>query len=355
MSATLPTARRGPSRALLLRPAAPPVSLRLDVRVGVLGAVAAAALAVLAVVAMTLGDYPLALADVVTGALGGGEGREAFVVRTLRMPRVVNAVLVGAALAASGAIFQGLVRNPLVAPDIIGVNAGAGLAAVFLIVTRGPLALVPFAAFAGAVATAFAVYWLTWRKGVTAGRLVLVGIGMNAALAAGTTFLIVRFPIEQVAPAVLWLTGTLYGRGWDHAAGVAVGLGLLLPAALLLQRQLRSLQLGEDLARGLGTRTEAVRAALLVVGSGLAAVAVAAAGPIGFVALIVPHAARLLVGPLRGGGLLLVAQLGALLTLGADVLGQHAFNPVSLPVGVVTAVIGAPFFLYLLHRTNART
>jgi len=325
------------------------------VRVGIVGVAAAAALALLAAVAMTLGDYPLGIGDVVRGALGGGGGREAFVVQTLRMPRVVNAVLVGAALAASGAVFQGLVRNPLVAPDIIGVNAGASLAAVTLIVTRGPVALVPVAAFAGAVATAFAVYWLTWRRGVTAGRLVLVGIGFNAALGAGTTFLVVRFPIEQVAPAVLWLTGTLYGRGWEHAVGVAVGLGLLLPAALALQHGLRALQLGDDLARALGARTEAVRAALLVVGSGLAAAAVAAAGPIGFVALIVPHAARLLVGPLRGGGLLVVALLGALLTLGADVIGQHVFSPVSLPVGVVTAVLGAPFFLYLLARTNART
>lgn len=124
--------------------------------------------------------------------------------------------------------------------------------------------------------------------------------------------------------------------------------------ALVLQHRLRVLQLGDDLARGLGTRTEAARAALLVVDSGLAAVAVAAAGPVGFVALIVPHAARLLVGPLRGGGLLLVALLGALLTLGSDVIGQHAFSPASLPVGVITAVLGAPFFLYLLYRTNAR-
>lgn len=305
--------------------------------------------------AMTLGDFRLSVDEVVRAVAGDAAGPADFIVRTLRMPRVLVGIGVGFAFAASGAIFQGLVRNPLVSPDIIGVNAGASLAAVFLIVTRGPMSLLPLAAFAGALIAALAVYGLAWRKGISGGRLVLVGIGINAMAIAGTTFLIVRFPIEVVSAAELWLSGTLYARGWEHVAYIGVALALLLPAALALSPHLRTLQLGDDVARALGIRVEVLRFSLLAVAGGLAAAAVAAAGPIGFVALIVPHIARMLVGPFTAGVLLLSGLLGALLVIASDVVAQHAFAPLSLPVGLVTAAVGAPYFLFLLFRMNQRT
>lgn len=325
---------------------------RVSTRTAALVVTSSAAVLSIAVWAMTLGDYPIGALDVVSVLFGGGEGQDGFIVRTLRLPRVLAAIGAGVALATSGAIFQGLVRNPLVAPDIIGVMAGATLAAVTAITVFQSAMVVPVAAFVGAVVAAFVVYGLTWRQGISGNRLVLVGIGVNALLAALTTLVIVRFPVERVTPAVVWMTGTLYGSGWGDVVWLAGSLTVLLPGALLLMSRLRVVQLGDDTAAALGTRTEVSRGALLAVGAALAAVAVAVAGPVAFVALMTPHIARMLAGPLTGGVLLLAGSLGAALVLGSDVIAQHAFSPLSLPVGIVTAAVGAPYFLFLLYRVN---
>lgn len=330
------------------------VSLRIRPRVVAAALAGTALAAVLAGWTMTLGDFPVPLDQVVATTFGFGTGEYDFVVRTLRLPRTLAAAGVGVALGTSGAIFQGLVRNPLVAPDIIGVMTGASVGGIALIVTGGPPGLLPAAAFVGAVATAGAVYGLTWRRGITGDRLVLVGIGVNAIMAALTAFLIVRFPVERIAPAVLWQTGTLYGRSWQHVLWLAVGLLVLLPAAGVHMPRLRTVQLGDELAGALGAHVQRSRAGLLVVGAGLAAVAVAVAGPVGFVALMVPHVARMLLGPLTGGVLAVAGIVGAVVVLAADLVAQHAFSPLSLPVGVVTAAVGAPYFLFLLYRSNAR-
>lgn len=336
------------------RPLGLPVSGRIRPRVVLAGIVTAVVALGLGAWTMTLGDFPVPLSQVVATTVGAGSGEYDFVVRTLRLPRTLAAAGVGLALGASGGVFQGLVRNPLVAPDIIGVMNGAAIAAVAWIVTGGHSGLLPLVAFAGAVAAAVLVYVLTWRGGITGNRLVLVGIGINAALWALTTFLLVRFPVEQVSRAVRWQVGTLYGRGWDHVLWLAVGMLVLVPAVAALMPRLRALQLGDGAAAALGARVEWSRAALLVVGSGFAAVAVAVSGPVAFVALMVPHVARMLLGPLTGGVLAVAALMGAVVVLAGDLIAQHVFSPTSLPVGVVTAAIGAPYFLFLLHRTNAR-
>lgn len=327
-------------------------SVRWRPRVVIVGVVVLAAALATAAWTMTLGAVRIPPFEVLATVFGVGDGQHDLVVRTLRLPRTLCALLVGSALATSGAIFQGLVRNPLVAPDVIGVTTGAGFVAVLTIVLGLPTAWLPVAAFAGAVTTALVLSLLTWRGGVSGARLVLVGIGVHAALQAATTFLIVRFPIERVSPAMLWLTGTLHARSWVHVTWAITGVAVLLPAALLLMRRLRAIQLGDEVAVALGVRTEPVRAALLVVAAGLAAVAVAVAGPVAFVALMVPHAVRLLLGPLTGGTLLVTAAAGALLVAGSDLVAQHAFTPLSLPVGVVTAAVGAPYLLFLLSRID---
>jgi iron complex transport system permease protein len=349
---SLPTARPDHRRSRSIRLARLGLSWRIRPRVVAVIALSVLAVLVLAGWSLTLGRVDVPLGEVVSTSVGLGSGEHDFVVRTLRLPRTLAAVGVGVALGVSGAIFQGLVRNPLVAPDIVGVMTGASVVAVALIVVGGPTALLPVAAFAGAVGTAGLVYALTWRGGVSGNRLVLVGIGVNAVMYALTTLLIVRFPVDRVTPAVLWQTGTLYGRGWQHVVWLVVGLGVLLPVAGALMPSLRALQLGDDAAAGLGARVEASRAGLLVAGAGLAAVAVAVAGPVGFVALMVPHVARMLLGPLTGGVLAAAGLLGAVLVLASDVVAQHAFAPISLPVGVVTAAVGAPYLLFLLYRGN---
>lgn len=327
-------------------------SVRWRPRVVVVTALAALACLGVATWTMMLGDFAVPAWDVVTTTFGAGTGEFDFIVRTLRLPRTLAAVLVGVALACSGAIFQSLVRNPLVSPDIIGVSTGAGLAAVTFIVLGGVGTLVPLVAFAGAVGTAAVLYVLAWRRGISGQRLVLVGIAVQAVAGALISFVLVRYPIQQVSQAYRWLTGSLYGRTWEHVLWIAVGLAILLPLLAVAMPRLRALQLGDDTATALGTRTGAARTLLLVLGAGLAAVAVAVGGPIPFVALMVPHAARLLLGPLTGGVLVVTALLGALLVLVSDLLAQHAFGSLTLPVGVVTAAVGAPYFLLLLYRSN---
>lgn len=349
---SMPTARRGARRrALRLRW----WSGRVSPRTAVLLVVGTALVLALAVWQTMLGDFPISVGEVLAVVAGGGSDRQAFIVRTLRLPRVLTGLGVGLALAASGAIFQGLVRNPLVAPDIIGVMAGATVAAVTSIVVVQSAAMVPVAAFAGAVVATFLVYGLTWKRGISGARLVLVGIGVEFVLAALTTLVIVRFPVERVTPAIVWMTGTLFAADWHDVSWLAGALVVLLPAALSLMPSLRSLQLGDEAAVALGTRLEPSRAALLAVGAGLAAAAVAVAGPVKFVALMIPHVARMLAGPLTGGVLLLAGMLGGALVVGSDIIAQHAFSPTSLPVGIVTAAVGAPYFLFLLYRVNRAT
>ncbi|HEY8544464.1 MAG TPA: iron chelate uptake ABC transporter family permease subunit [Acidimicrobiales bacterium] len=344
---------RVPLPGLVLRsPAGPAWSTRVDPRAVLVTLVLLVATLAVLVSSLTVGDYPLPVADVVRSLLGDQEGGSHFIVWTLRLPRGLTAVLVGAAFGASGAIFQRLVRNPLASPDIVGVNAGAALAAAWMVIIAGRSGLpVTAAAVTGAVLAAAAVYGLAYRRGLAGYRLVLVGIGVSAFLMAGTEYLLTRGEIYEVQRAVVWLTGSLNGRSWDHVRPVSWALAVLLPAALVLARQLRLLELGDDLARSLGGRVEQTRALLLLVGVGLAATATAAAGPVTFVALAAPQIARRLVGR-STLGLLPAAACGALLLVAADLVGRRLFAPTELPVGVITGVVGAPYLLYLLARSN---
>jgi iron complex transport system permease protein len=351
MRATLTAMRPGQARYnLRLGPA---ISFRLNLRV--LGICAALFFVVvgLAAWAATLGSFPVPLREVVRSTFGESTKQFEFIVQELRLPRILSAIFVGAALASSGAIFQGLVRNPLVSPDIIGIQAGATIVAVWLIVNGFSAISVPAGAFGGSVVAAAVIYFLAWKGGVSGNRLVLVGIGIDALLAAGTRFLIVRFPVQQAQAALAWSTGTVYGASWLDVLIMAGTLVVLLPVAMVLTWHLRVLQFGDDVAYVLGMRVEPTRLTLILVGCALAAVAVAVAGPVGFVALMVPHIARMVGGPMTGSTLLLTALLGATLLLGADMVALHVL-PVPLPVGVVTAGVGAPYFLFLLYRGNVR-
>jgi iron complex transport system permease protein len=327
--------------------------VRVNYRVLAMCLIAAAILSVLIIWAMTLGSYHIAFFDVIRAVGNDGDEQQNFIVRTLRLPRVLSALLVGAVLAMSGAIFQGLVRNALVSPDIIGINTGASLMAVIWIAYGLAYNLLVLAAFLGAIVTAALIYIFSWKGGIVPSRLILVGIGVGAFLSAATTWVTLQFPIEQIRPAIVWTMGSVYGSTWGDVRLVGLSLLLLGPAAVILMWYLRILQLGDDIGRGLGMHLELTRLALIVVGCGLAAVAVSIAGPIGFVALMVPHVARMLAGPISSSVMLFTGLLGAIFLLFADVISQH-YLPVTLPVGVVTSAIGAPYFLYLLYKSNAR-
>lgn len=300
---------------------------------------------------LSVGDFPIPIVDVIPAIFGHGNKDSSFIISQLRLPRALTAVLVGAAFGFSGAIFQSLARNPLASPDIIGITAGASASAVFIIVVlNGTGTFVSVGALIGALITAALIYALAFKRGLTSYRLILVGIGIAAVLGAVTSYLLTRADIRDAQRATVWLTGSLNGRSWDHVRPVFVAMLVLTPAMLLLGRPLRTLQLGDDTAKGLGVAVERSRAGLVLVGVALAAMATAAAGPIAFVAFVSAPIARRLVGqPLT---LVPAGLAGAVLLLASDLVGRRLFAPTELPVGVITGIVGAPYLIWLLARAN---
>lgn len=311
----------------------------------------AVAAAALLCVSLAVGDYPVALADVPRAILGHGSPGDVFVVQHLRLPRALAALLVGGAFGFSGSIFQSLARNPLASPDILGITAGAAVAAVFVITTAGGShTKLSLAAFAGATIVALTIYGLAYRAGVSAYRLVLVGIGVGAVCQATTNYLLARSNLFLVGQAIVWLTGSLNSIGWTSVVPLALAVGVLSLAVLALAPPLRVLQLGDNTAQGLGVRMETMRLSLILVAVALVAAGTAAVGPIAFVAFVAPPIARRLT---RASGVTLLpaALTGALLVLAADFAAQHAFGT-ELPVGVITGMIGGTYLLWLISRAN---
>lgn len=299
--------------------------------------------------AITLGSSDLSLRSAVPAVFGLGDPGEIFIVRELRLPRVLVAVGVGATLGASGTLMQGLMRNPLASPDIIGVTGGASLATVLAISAAVGPALLPLAAGAGALLATIVLQVLA-HSNSSGARLVLIGIGLHAIASAGVTLTIARIPADRLGAAEVWLAGSLHGRTWTHVTTILLGAALTLPLAYGLLRHLKTLELGDELAVGAGVRVTRTRHLLLLSSALLAGVAVAVSGPIAFVALGAPHIARRLVGPPSPATLTTAVLVGALLVLAADLIGKNLLAPTSLAAGVVTAALGAPYLLWLLHR-----
>ncbi len=251
-------------------------------------------------------------------------------------------------------ILQGIVRNPLAAPDIIGVTGGGAVAAVMFLTYGAGLSLqfLPLAAITGSMAVALLTYFLAWQRGITPIRLVLIGIGISAIMSAGTTFMIVVSSAVTATQAYLWLTGSIYGASWNDVSLLipVVFVGILV--TLIFSRSLDTQQMGNDTSLGLGVRLQLDRMILLLFSVILAGSAVAVVGAVGFVGLIAPHIARTLIGRTHGALTLASASTGALLMFGADLAARTLFYPVDIPAGVFTAGVGAPFFLYLLFRNR---
>ena len=325
------------------------LSLRLDERVLVTCFALIAALLVLSLWSLSAGDFPLALGDVMAALLGQGEGSSAFIVFGLRLPRLLTGILVGLALGASGAIFQSLARNALASPDVVGFTSGAALGAVATVVLLGASGTsVALGAVAGGLAAAALVMLLSFEGGALSPlRIVLVGIGVGLTAYAGVDFLLTRSNIFEAAAAQAWLTGSLNARVWDHVWTVGLGVALLLPPTLAAQGALSRLELGDDLAAGLGTNINRVRLGFAIAAVLLAALAVSAAGPIAFVALVANPVARRIS---RSASVVLFtsALVGAVVVVGADLIGRLLLAPTQLPVGVFTAVMGGPYLLWLL-------
>lgn len=328
----------------------PGVTFRVEPRSVAVGTGLTVILLVLMVLSISTGEYDIPPGKVVETLFGGGDSGTQFIIETLRMPRAITGALVGAALAVSGSIFQSISRNPLGSPDIIGFVQGAAAGAVLQIVLfNGNTAAVAGGAIFGGLITALLVYGLAYRGGVQGYRLVLIGIGLSAMLTAVTDYLISRSTLDEAQAAQVWLTGSLNGRGWEHVRPVAAAFAVLLPLAMLLARPLRMLEMGDDLAHGLGMPVERLRLALMAVAVLLCAVATASAGQIIFVALAAPQISRRLTRA-TGPGIGCAALTGAVLLVGSDLASQRLFPDTQLPVGIMTGVLGGLYLIWLLLR-----
>ncbi|MGW6869311.1 FecCD family ABC transporter permease [Streptomyces sp. NPDC054901] len=331
-------ALRGPGRT----------SLRVEPRALLTGVVLAAATTVLAVVLIGTGDFEIAPLDVVRTLLGNGSPAHAFIVNDLRLPRVLVAVLVGAALGMSGAVFQSVSRNPLGSPDLLGFGHGASVGALTVIVVlKGGATEVALGALAGGLLAGAAVYLLAYRRGIQGYRLVLVGIGSSAVLVAVIQYLMTKAQVVEATRAMVWLTGSLAGRDWAQVWPLLATCAVLFPVVLGQSRALRTIEMGDDAAYALGVRVERTRMVLMPAAIVLTTAAAAAAGPISFVALAAPQLARRL-SRSTGSNLLTGALMGAVLLLASDLASQRAFGADQLPVGVVTGLIGGLYLLWLL-------
>lgn len=326
------------------------LALRVQHRVVCVTVISLALCAIIVLAALAWGDVFVPPGDVLHALFGGGSSRARLVVLEWRLPRVLIALLLGACLAVSGAIFQSLTRNPLGSPDIIGFSTGAYTGALITIVaTGGGYLLTAAGSLVGGLVTAVVVYLLSYRRGVQGFRLIIVGIGVSATLSSLNTLLIVRADLDVALRAAVWGAGTLSGVGASQLLPVAILTAVLLPLAIAGAPALRQLELGDDAARALGTPAERSRLALMVLGVALTALATAAVGPIAFISLVAPQIARR-VSRSSGPTIAASAAIGALLLLSADFAAQRLFAPTPLPVGIMTVSIGGGYFVWLLVR-----
>jgi iron complex transport system permease protein len=328
-------------------------------------AILAAVLIGVAVVSASVGAAPVSIGRIVVSIFSAGAdaARDELILVSIRLPRIAMAAMVGALLATAGTLMQGLFRNPLADPGLVGVSAGAGLAAAAAIVVAdkalpvviaGLPFLLPVAAFLGALATTSLLYRVaTWRGRTAIATMLLAGLALGALAGAGTGFLVFLADDRQLRDITFWLLGSLAGATWTKAAAIAPFLALLLISIGVVGRGLDALVLGEAEAFHMGVSVERLKRSLIALIAVAAGAAVSVSGVVGFVGIMVPHMLRLVIGP--GHRLLLPASVfgGAILLVAADTFARTVAAPAELPIGIVTAAIGAPFFLFLLLRQRA--
>ncbi|WP_030772906.1 FecCD family ABC transporter permease [Streptomyces sp. NRRL F-2664] len=324
------------------------VSLRIERRALAVGALLLLAAFVMAVLLIGTGDFDIAPWDVVQTLLGNGTPANDFIVNDLRLPRVLVALLVGAALGMAGAVFQSVSRNPLGSPDLLGFSYGSAVGALVVIVLlNGSATEVAAGALLGGLLAGAAVYLLAYKRGIHGYRLVLVGIGISAMLVAVIQYLITKAQLVEASRAMVWLTGSLAGRDWAQVWPLLATCGVLFPLVLGQGRALRMIEMGDDAAYAVGVRVERTRLVLMLAAILLTTAASAAAGPISFVALAAPQLARRLTRS-PGANLLTAALMGSVVLLLSDWASQRAFGADQLPVGVVTGLVGGVYLLWLL-------
>lgn len=306
------------------------------------------------ILAVCVGDQRLSLEEIRIAAFSRGEGPAYIetIFWSLRLPRAALAVLVGAALGVAGTVSQSVMRNPLAEPGVLGINSGAALMAILVIVHWQGVsdALLPWMTFAGACAMSVAIYALSWRRGTTSLRIILVGVGLSALAGAGASFISTFGDITSVQRAMVWLSGSLQDSRWIKVE--VLGLWLILPVMLvwMFSRELNLITFGDPVARGLGQRVNLVRGLMILATAAISGAAVAAAGLVAFVGLAAPHIARRLVGQRHEVLIPAAALCGAIMVVAADIIARRMMPPAQLPVGLMTGLLGAPFFGWILWK-----
>jgi len=310
---------------------------------------------------LNLGVISISPMEVIQTLLQNGTQQQALILFEFRMPGIILALLIGAGLAVSGAILQGITQNDLADPGILGINTGAGFAIVlFLFFFQGvipaasPISafVLPFAALIGAFTAAMLIYAIAWKKGVLPIRLVLVGIGVNAAFSALLTIVQLRMDPQDYRQVTIWLTGDIWNANLSFVISLLPWMLILIPIAIKKGKALNVFHLGDDVASGLGTRVEVERGLLLMIAVALAGAAVAAGGAIAFLGLVVPHIVRKLVGPLHQYVIPISALMGAFILIVADMIASNLLAPSGIPVGIVVSIVSTPYFIYLLMKTK---
>ncbi|MNZ73308.1 putative siderophore transport system permease protein YfhA [compost metagenome] len=332
------------------------VSFQISVKWLITTLTLALLLLLLFLLGLSAGSKWISLSEVAL-QLAGYIDKHRFTVETLRLPRVLLAILVGASLGVAGLILQSIVRNPLASPDIIGITSGASFGAItFLSFGTGVVSMhfLPIAAIAGGLLTSLLIYFVSWNKGVTPIRLVLIGIGVSAILKACISFMLVFNNTVVTTKAYIWLTGSLYAAKWTDISAMSLWMLIPLPILLIWGRSMNVTVLGDEVAINAGIRVQLQRFVFLMCSVVLAGTAAAYAGGIEFVGLMAPHIARRLAARSFIGLIPLTALIGACLVLVADIVARTMFLPLDIPAGVFTAAIGAPFFIYLLFHNRNR-
>lgn len=311
------------------------------------------------IVSMNTGYTKLSPADTLRTLFGGGTAKENLILFQFRLPRIVISMFVGAGLALSGCMIQGVTKNALADPGLLGINAGAGLMVILYVIlfgarTTASVLVLPFLALAGAGITAVLIYALSYKmgEGIAPMRLILTGIAVQAGISALTTVLVIRLDETQFEFVANWQAGSIWGGSWRFVLSLLPWLVILVPYVIYKARVLDVLNLGIEVARSLGVPVERERRRLLVAAVALAGSCVSVSGGIGFVGLVAPHLARRLVGPRHVILLPACALVGAVLVCAADTLARVVLQPAELPTGIMVAVIGAPYFLYLLAKSR---
>lgn len=320
----------------------------------------AALIFILFLVSMNTGLMRLSPLEVLHTLSGSGTRQQELILFDFRLPRIVISLLIGAGFAVSGSILQGLSRNALAEPSTLGINAGAGFAVLLFIsfvpaTTAAPIFVLPLLALAGASLTATLIYFLAYRSedGLSPTRMILIGIAVGAGIYAVQLILSLRLDPQNYQFVAIWLAGKIWGGDWRFVLALLPWILVLLPFAFYKARVLNVLNLGDEISKGLGLPLERERRWLLAAAVALAGACVSVSGSIGFVGLIAPHLARRLVGPRHQIMLPAAALIGALLLLTADTVGRWILQPAEVPTGIVVAIIGAPYFLYLLAKSKA--